>query len=131
MARRKRGRRSASPKRRGASFTGKEKNSFKRGFWKGFFIARKNKSGSTKTKNSRKKRVGKKAEELSCVGYASQQNRVEREIERMADAYARHMGKKFNLSEAEIQKNAKEHFVEAMDDPKMLAFLYQEYGAYL
>ena len=129
MARRKRGRRSASRKRRGASFTGKEKNSFKRGFWKGFWSARKNKSGSTKTKNSRKKRVG--AKNSVELRYASQQNRLKGEIERMANAYARHMGRKFSLSEAEIQKNAKRHFEEAMNDPKMLAFLYEPYGSYL
>ena len=130
MARKsKRVRRKAAPRRRpnvkkrGANFSGKEKKSFCRGFWKGFWISRKSKS-----KNSRKKQVSVKNSDYFANEDASVQIRMKAEIERMANAYARHMGRKFDLTEAEIQKNAKEHVKEAMNDPEMLAFLYREYG---
>ena len=45
-----------------------------------------------------------------------------------ASRYADHMGYKFNLSPAEINKNTESHYQQAMSDSKFRFWLLDEYG---
>lgn len=104
-------------KTRTKQYSAAEKNSFKKGFFAGL-------KKRTQSNNSNKK-LNKPAS-LSIRHNLHMRDDGDEYL--WAYRYARHMGKKFGLSDDEVLQNAHEHYEQSKRDRDMYAFLKDQYS---